>query len=511
LPEDTVIKPVIRSRVTQTEGLIIDYVPFRSMTGFHLSKSFHRAIVGPRGSGKSSGCLLEKFLIGSRNFPRIAHTRFVIIRRVYRELKDSTQKTFFEIFPPDNVNVVYRKTEETAYVYIQGEGPPVGRKTGAGTRPGVCEFVFRAAEKEEDYGKFLSTEFTGAMIDEAVQLPRVLRDNLVGSIRYPLGFPAEDFHIDLTTNPPDSEEHWIWQCFYEESRKKLENHALFINPAFENTALLEKDPDYYTRLLESMPPDMARIYVYGLVGYIAKGEPFYPWFLKSRHEFDKGAKDYDLSPYGVMLRGWDFGQTKGVCVFVYEDEYGNWDILDEIMVQGLRNSTQILCEKVLAHTIQRYKGLVFHDYADIAGKYLSSSAGMTDMEILNTYGVVPNSCQSTYHDRRNIMYALLTQNDPETLRPRLRVDKSCVNIIRGFLGGYRHAKAKESIVTKPLRPVKDGNYDHYFNCIEYIATNRFPSMQEVLVPRKHRLTADRYAIDDFDEEGTTNIWGYMGV
>ena len=94
----------------------------------------------------------------------------------------------------------------------------------------------------------------------------MVRDGLVGCLRYPEGFPPKDYHIDLISNPPDSEEHWIYQCFYPESRKKLPNHALFLNTPFENKPMLRNDPNYYNKLCEAMPPDMAEIYVYGKLG-----------------------------------------------------------------------------------------------------------------------------------------------------------------------------------------------------------------------------------------------------
>jgi len=481
------------------QGIIVKYSPLPSIQPFHQSSAYNRCIIGPRGSTKTSSALIEKLLIAQRNFPRFRHFKFLIVRRTYRELKDSTQATFFKLFPKDEVNCIYRGgEEETASLILQG------------ANPGVVDFIFRSAQEPEDVGKFLSGEYTGVLIDEAVQVPRMVRDGLVGCLRYPEGFPPKDYHIDLISNPPDSEEHWIYQCFYPESRKKLPNHALFLNTPFENKPMLRNDPNYYNKLCEAMPPDMAEIYVYGKVGYIQKGDPFYPWFAKDLHVFDKTQEK--LSPYGTILRGLDFGLGKSVCLYCYEDERGNIDILDEIVVSD-RGGTKRLAQMAILLKNRCYRDFLFEDFADIAGKnYTSASPDTSDFDILTKYGIIPRGRQSQYKERRNILYHFLTTIDPELKRPKLRVDKSCVNIIRGFLGGYRQPKQKDRTTTQKVMPVKEGHYEHFFNALEYILVGRYGMDDQAELPLrgKRRDTYDS-GEDWFGEmEPVENQWGYLG-
>ena len=497
---------------TSREGdlLTVDYVPLPSMQQYHDSPAFHRCIVGPRGSSKTTTGILEKVRIAYKNYPKIPKTSFLVLRSIYEDLKKSTMKTFFQHFPPDKKIVHYNANDKTAMILLPPPPPPPGHKTGAGGQAGIIEFVFSAAEQPEDYSKFLSGEYTGVLIDELVQFPRVVRDQLVGCIRYPLGFPPEDFHLDGITNPPDSEEHWVWQSFYPESPKRQSNHALFINPPFENKPLLRANPKFYDALLEVMSPDMARIYVWGLVGYIQKGDPFYPWFMRDRHEFDKTGMEF--SPYGRLLRGWDFGSRASCVIFVYEDDHGNLDIIQELLLPRTRGATEKLAQEAIRLTRRFYPELICEDFCDPAGKSLQSASNRTDIDILMSYGVMPRSRQSTYQERSTIMYHLLTHADHESdNRPFLRVDKSCINIVRGFLGGYRHDKRKETVIRQKLAPVREGHFEHFFNALEYILIHRYGGSMQDLVYH-HRRTRKDDEEDSFFDDYTpaTKQWGYLG-
>ena len=71
---------------------------------FMKSEKFYRGIKGPVGSGKSSGCCMEIFRRANEQVPGPngkKKTRFAIIRNTYRELLDTTAKTWLDWFPED--------------------------------------------------------------------------------------------------------------------------------------------------------------------------------------------------------------------------------------------------------------------------------------------------------------------------------------------------------------------------------------------------------------------------
>jgi len=174
---------------------------------------------------------------------------------------------------------------------------------------------------------------------------------------------------------------------------------------------------------------------------------------------------------------------------------------------------QRLAEMAILLKNRCYRDFLFEDFADIAGKnYTSASPDTSDFDILTKYGIIPRGRQSQYKERRNILYHFLTTIDPELKRPKLRVDKSCVNIIRGFLGGYRQPKQKDRTTTQKVMPVKEGHYEHFFNALEYILVGRYGMDDQAELPLrgKRRDTYDS-GEDWFGEmEPVENQWGYLG-
>ena len=83
--------------------MAIDYYPTKTGELFHQSDNRIRGIVGPLGSGKSVACCLEILKRAIRQAPGedgVRRTRVAVIRNTYGQLTDTTQKTFFDWFPP---------------------------------------------------------------------------------------------------------------------------------------------------------------------------------------------------------------------------------------------------------------------------------------------------------------------------------------------------------------------------------------------------------------------------
>ena len=73
------------------------YVP--TIRALMESNAMIRIVLGPWGSGKSVGCMMELIRRSQLQTPNpqgIRKTRWAIVRNTYRELQDTTQKTFFE-------------------------------------------------------------------------------------------------------------------------------------------------------------------------------------------------------------------------------------------------------------------------------------------------------------------------------------------------------------------------------------------------------------------------------
>ena len=85
------------------DALAFDYEQAPTIAEFSESDAFVRGLMGPFGSGKSSGCVIELIKGASRQRPDskgIKHAMFAVIRNTYPQLKDTTIRTVKDWLPP---------------------------------------------------------------------------------------------------------------------------------------------------------------------------------------------------------------------------------------------------------------------------------------------------------------------------------------------------------------------------------------------------------------------------
>lgn len=225
-----------------------------TVSRFMDSSAFIRAIVGPIGSGKSSGCVMEMFTRAIQQKPGpdgVRRSRWAIIRNTYRELEDTTRETF-EAWIPEDLG----KWNEQKFTFTMKFKPSDGV-------PVEAVFLFRALDKPSDVKKLLSLELTGAWINEARQIPKEVFDGLQGRVGR---FPAKKdggatwFGIILDTNPWHTG-HWGYKLF---STDKPDGFELYEQPGgrtpyAENVENLPDD--YYVRLTKGKDGEWIAEYI----------------------------------------------------------------------------------------------------------------------------------------------------------------------------------------------------------------------------------------------------------
>ena len=122
-------------------------------------------------------------------------SRWVVVRNTYRELADTTVKTWLDWFPEQYLGPFIQQdmTHHISYGDIE------------------AEVLFRALDRPQDVKKLLSLELTGAWINEAREVPKSVIDMIQGRVgRYPSkreGGPTW-FGVIMDTNPPDNDHWW---------------------------------------------------------------------------------------------------------------------------------------------------------------------------------------------------------------------------------------------------------------------------------------------------------------
>jgi hypothetical protein len=264
------------------------------------SNAFARVIKGPVGSGKTSGCVKE---IGRRACEQAPHdgvrrTRGAVIRNTYRELKDTTRRTFEQWIPGDAGNWL-----EQDFTF----------KLDAPLRDGTrveSEILFRSLDRPEDIRKLLSLELTFAYINELREIPKQACRR-AGDAHRPVSRRADGgptwFGWWGDTNPWHSA-HWGAKLF----RRGLEGYEMYEQPdgRSEQAENIENLPDGYYRAAlprqrlgmdQCLRPDgldaVQRCWIGLWIG-----------FLRSLRSAQSGRSEFDHPADGVFT-SWDLGYS----------------------------------------------------------------------------------------------------------------------------------------------------------------------------------------------------------
>jgi hypothetical protein len=413
-----------RPQVRQADVFNYDDVP--TVRRFALSDKRIRGIMGPFGSGKSSGCLMEIVRRGHMQTPNadgIRRTRWGIVRNSYRQLLDSTVKTVHDWFPPGKFGVW--KITEHEYTITAFDGVEI-------------TLLFRALDRPEQMSNLLSVEYTGAWLNEAREIPREIFEAIDGRIGR---FPPERAEgctwkgIIMDTNPPDDSS-W-WYKFFEEERPS--NAVLFkqpsgLSPQAENLRNLPKG--YYRELAKGKSQQFIDVYVHGKYGYSYTGKPvFEANFNDSTHI---SATVLDPIPGIPLSLGFDFGLNP-TCVIGQYTGKGQLRIIDEYVSDSM--GLQQFCLNVLVPALHAvYPGYqVLGGGGDPSGKSRSPTDEQTCYQILRMKDINIRNIQpaktNAYVPRFGAVDHFLTRMVGG--EPGLIISPACRYLRKGFNGAYQ--------------------------------------------------------------------------
>lgn len=430
-----------------------DYKDVPTIREFSRDDSFIRGLMGPFGSGKSSGCVIEILRRAQAQQPDasgIRRTRWAVIRNTYPQLKDTTIKTFHQWFPPELYGKYTPSTHDYKITNL-GEGVEI-------------EIMYRALDRPEHVANLLSLELTGAWVNEAREIPWTIIKALRGRVgRFPAardGGPTW-FGIIMDTNPPDDES-W-WYKFFEETRP--DNAKIFKQPSGRSELaenLLNLPKGYYDNLCSDGDEDFIKVYVDGEYGYVREGKPIYPEYLDSTH--CKACTPVQGKP---ILRGWDFGLTPS-CVFTQLLPNGQWIIFDEMTSEDM--GADKFSDDVLEHCSKMYPRYEFEDYGDPAGNQKAPTDEKTCFQILRGKNINIQPGDQTLELRiSSVKKPLRTLIDG---KPRFVLDPKCKMLRRGFQGRYQYRRLQTSQEKYHDKPDKN-EYSHPHDALQYVATRLF--------------------------------------
>ena len=361
--------------VEQAPEIVYRATPILSR--FHQSRKFYRLVLGPVGSGKSTGCCFEVLMTGREQEAwrdGVRRSRFVVVRNTYRELKDTTLATWFRWFPEER----FGRFMWTDMIHPVDLGDV------------KMEVLFRALDTVEDIKKLLSLDLTAAWVNEAREVPKGIIDAMAERVgRYPPRSEARPVKagIFMDSNKPD-EDHWIygiaetrlaelkeWDVFKQPGGLIEKDGKFLPNPEAEN---LENLPEgYYQQGLETADPDHVRVMRCAQYGYVREGKAVIHEYSDQVH----CAKEVLRPVYGLPIRiGLDFGLTPA-ALFGQRLVDGRWIWFDELVSEdmGILSFSRLLIGKIQGYGGHKFSPLV----GDPNGNMRMQTDEQTVFQVLN--------------------------------------------------------------------------------------------------------------------------------
>jgi hypothetical protein len=295
VPREGVTPP--EPRVDLPDGTLrqVDYHPGETVYRAIQSTAFLRQLVGPRGTGKTTGAIYLWLHEAAKQHDRkYWPLRVAVVRDTYQNLLDK--------LIPD-----LRRERDIRGLYMTGLDLKQPRTVGIGP---ALEFMLFGMDTLPDANKFLGLNVGGGWIEEAAPagdhtsgVPQEVLGLCITSLRQP-GF---DPKMLLSNNPPD-EDHWsiqIPQVLRDMGSAHFTVETFWI-PKEENEHNLPAF--YYERSAEVLRAigrsDLEERLVHGRVGRLQLGVSVTPGFTVERHVAKKPLGWIEQVP---GFRFWDFG------------------------------------------------------------------------------------------------------------------------------------------------------------------------------------------------------------
>lgn len=438
--------------------------------------------MGPIGSGKSTGCCWEIFRRAQEQKPDaggVRRTRWAVIRNTYRELADTTHKTWDTWFGKEAVGRWCPADMTHVLSFGMGDGTRV-----------EAEVLFRALDRPQDVKKLLSLDLTGAWVNEAREVPKAVVDALQGRVgRYPAqkdGGPTW-YGVIMDTNPPDRD-HW-WAVLAEKDTATPANRELV--ESIEQTAnelrgkgLLADDqelfqfyrqpggedkdaenlahliPGYYTRLKGGKRREWIKVYIDGEYGFVSDGRPVFPEFREHVHARSGLKADARRTVYV----GLDFGLTPA-ATFGQRDHAGRWQVLHEVVTENM--GAVRFAELLKREVAEVFPKCRFEFTGDPAGDGRSEVDERTAFMVLKAAGIEARPAGTNDPTIRieAVSRALGRLIDGE---PGLLIDTDCKTLIKGMAGGYAYKRIQVSGDERFHDKPDKNRFSHVCDSLQYL-------------------------------------------
>ncbi len=432
-------------------------------------------IMGPYGSGKTTGCFLKGLLCSAAVPPSpidgVRYSRGAVVRDTYRNLETNTIPSWEECFPRDVFKMKGGSGGEPARAnleFVIDDGTTMRME------------VLFVAVGDHNVKEFCDgLQVTWAMLNGMDALPREMLSYMrprLGRYPAPQHRPADwkkyvpywrKLYGDM--NAPDLD-NFTYEDFVETPLKgyKLFEQPGGLDPKAENVENLPSD--YYDTLMDGKEEWWLNRFVHNKFGYSRSGKPVYLDYSEPLHGM---SFDIPLNPSRELIVGMDGGRD-ACAIAMQRRANGGLDILAELIPEERMGAKQF--GKWLSHMLNA----LFPGARNIVGYADPATADPNDtdddamwIEIVARVADIPidPAPSNLLTPRMESVRELLRQQDEGV--PLLRVSRRCKVIRRGFSSGYIFSEQKSlqesrGSTIKTFQPVPLKNsYSHPMNALEY--------------------------------------------
>jgi len=450
----------------------IDYVINQTFAKLHQDKSQYLFVMGPVGSGKTSGCILHCFMNALKQKPDengVRHSRYAVVRATYPALKSTTLKSWISWFK-DKIKITYDIPIRAEIKYELDDGTKI-----------YMEVLFIAVDSEQHVEKLRSLEVTACHINEASEIDKEVFQMLKTRInRYPASKDggAVDPFILLDYNAVDTE-HWLYQLaeewrpeghsFYRQPPAVLLiNGKYHINPDADNLEKFDEygnrtvngvSEKYYLDMCMGSDPDFIYVNVMNNYGDVRHGRPVFKDYVDTDHL----AKTEMQAAKGVQLViGMDQVLTPA-AIFTQQMPDGSIAVLREITTLdcGLRE----FCQDYLWPTIEtefpehKKNFYVVCDPATVQRSMNDSKAGT---DILRECGVPFRTAKTNNFIARKEAVSHFLR-----LKSKFFLDPRCKILRKGFLSEYKFEETRSSQSGEFKEKPAKNSFSHPHDALQY--------------------------------------------
>lgn len=454
-----------------------------TVAAFMHSKAFVRIILGPVGSGKSTGCLMELVRRAAEQAPGadgIRRTRFAIVRQTLQQIKQTVLKEFYTWVEPITT---FKVSENTIYLSFDDVR---------------SEIHLIPLDDENDQRRLLSMQLTGAWVNEFPEIDPAIIPSLCGRLgRYPSQAQGGPSWFGLVMDGNFPNEGGEWHDLLENNLPA--DYHLFKQPGgrtpeAENIENLPDGREYYERLARGQSAEWVKRYVDAQYGNDPSGMAvFRDSYTHSFHSFDT----LDPIPGRPLLVGQDFGRDPW-SIICQLDHRGRFLVLEEVEGTDIGLEQHILLNLRPRLMDSRYMGMPVAVIGDPSGVSKSSLYEETSFDMLKREGFVTFPAPTNDLDPRlrAIESYLLQQVGGQAV---FMVDRTrCPTIVQGLRGGYRFSKMKGG----QRKPTPDKNqYSHPIDALQYAALAAHGGMVQGRIMNKLKRPAS--AVPSFSSRAWT--------